>query len=179
MRLLFFNRKKEKLSSYLDEAIYGANDGIVTTFAVVSGASGAMLGVSTIIIMGVANLIADGFSMGASRYISIKTYDDVKNANSIWKTHSQNAFKRSLVTFASFVFAGIIPLLPFLFSFSVENNFIISSASSGITFFIIGGARSFVTKRNFFISGFEMLAIGGVAATIAYFAGFITQVFIG
>ncbi len=179
MRLWFFGKKKENISSYLGEAVYGANDGIVTTFAVVSGASGATLGINAVIIMGIANLIADGFSMGASSYISIKTHDDVKNVNSFWKVSSPNAFKRSLVTFISFVIAGIIPLIPFFISYSEKNSFIISSISSGVTFFVVGGARSFATKRNFFVSGIEMLVIGGTAATIAYVVGFIASVIIG
>jgi VIT1/CCC1 family predicted Fe2+/Mn2+ transporter len=54
---------------YLRDAVYGAIDGAVTTFAVVAGASGASLGDTIVVIMGVANLIADGFSMGVSNYL--------------------------------------------------------------------------------------------------------------
>jgi VIT1/CCC1 family predicted Fe2+/Mn2+ transporter len=42
--------------------VYGGLDGIVTTFAVVSGVAGAELGVHVVLIMGLANLFADGFS---------------------------------------------------------------------------------------------------------------------
>ena len=55
--------------SYLHDFIYGAVDGAVTTFAVVSGVAGADLGASVVIILGGANLIADGFSMAASNYL--------------------------------------------------------------------------------------------------------------
>jgi VIT1/CCC1 family predicted Fe2+/Mn2+ transporter len=53
---------------YLRDFIYGAIDGIVTTFAVVAGAAGAGLSSRVVIILGVANLIADGFSMSVSNY---------------------------------------------------------------------------------------------------------------
>lgn len=53
---------------YLRDFIYGAVDGIVTTFAVVAGAAGAGLESRVVIILGVANLIADGFSMSVSNY---------------------------------------------------------------------------------------------------------------
>lgn len=53
---------------YLRDFIYGAIDGIVTTFAVVAGAAGAGLESRVVIILGVANLIADGFSMSVSNY---------------------------------------------------------------------------------------------------------------
>ncbi len=53
---------------YLRDFIYGAIDGIVTTFAVVAGAAGAGLTSRVVIILGVANLVADGFSMSVSNY---------------------------------------------------------------------------------------------------------------
>ena len=55
--------------SYLSDFIYGAIDGAVTTFAVVAGAAGADLDESVVIILGGANLIADGFSMGVSNFL--------------------------------------------------------------------------------------------------------------
>ncbi len=58
--------------SYLKDFIYGAIDGTVTTFAVVSGVVGANLSSKVIIILGLSNLIADGFSMAISNYIGTK-----------------------------------------------------------------------------------------------------------
>lgn len=58
---------------YLGEMVYGGLDGIVTTFAVVSGVAGAQLGTSVILIMGLANLLADGFSMATGAYLSAKS----------------------------------------------------------------------------------------------------------
>ena len=55
--------------SYLSDFIYGAIDGIVTTFAVVAGAAGAGLEDRVVIILGAANLIADGFSMSVSNLL--------------------------------------------------------------------------------------------------------------
>lgn len=53
---------------YLRDWIYGGIDGTVTTFAVVAGAIGADLSARVVIILGVANLLADGFSMAAANY---------------------------------------------------------------------------------------------------------------
>jgi vacuolar iron transporter family protein len=55
--------------SYLRDFIYGAIDGIVTTFAVVAGAAGAGLETRIVVILGTANLIADGFSMSVSNFL--------------------------------------------------------------------------------------------------------------
>mgnify|MGYP006201073141 CR=1 FL=1 len=70
----------ELLRHYLRELVYGANDGIITTFAVVSGVAGASLDARTVLILGAANLLADGFSMGASNYLSIRSDEAVFEA---------------------------------------------------------------------------------------------------
>ena len=54
---------------YLGDAVYGALDGIVTTFAVVAGVVGAGLSSGVILIMGFANLLGDGISMAAGNYL--------------------------------------------------------------------------------------------------------------
>ncbi len=58
--------------SYLRDFVYGAIDGCVTTFAVVSGAIGAGLSSGVVIVLGFANLLADGFSMAVSNYLGTK-----------------------------------------------------------------------------------------------------------
>lgn len=62
--------------SYLGDFIYGAIDGTVTTFAVVAGAAGAGLGPAVVIILGVSNLVADGFSMAVSNYLGTRAEED-------------------------------------------------------------------------------------------------------
>jgi VIT1/CCC1 family predicted Fe2+/Mn2+ transporter len=62
-------RLRRPRGSYLRDFVYGAVDGTVTTFAVVAGAAGAGLASTIVIILGTANLIADGFSMAVSNYL--------------------------------------------------------------------------------------------------------------
>ncbi len=65
-----------KFEGYLGEFVYGGIDGCVTTFAVVAGAVGAGLDSSVIIILGFANLLADGFAMSIGAYLSSKSEKD-------------------------------------------------------------------------------------------------------
>lgn len=65
-----------KFESYLGEFVYGGIDGCVTTFAVVAGAVGAGLSSTVIIILGFANLLADGFAMSVGAYLSSKSERD-------------------------------------------------------------------------------------------------------
>lgn len=59
--------------SYEKDAVMGAIDGAVTTFAIVSGVAGAGLSSGVVIILGIANLLADGFSMAVSNYLATRT----------------------------------------------------------------------------------------------------------
>ncbi len=65
--------------SYLRDFIYGAIDGAVTTFAVVCGVQGAGLSVGVVVILGVANLIADGFSMAASNFLGTRVEEQLRH----------------------------------------------------------------------------------------------------
>ncbi|HKK50270.1 MAG TPA: VIT1/CCC1 transporter family protein [Myxococcota bacterium] len=58
--------------SYLREWVYGSIDGVVTTFAIVAGVTGASLSPMVVVILGVANLVGDGFSMAASAFSSTR-----------------------------------------------------------------------------------------------------------
>lgn len=168
--------RRGPFSNYLDEAVYGANDGIITTFAVVSGATGATLGTEVIVILGVANLVADGFSMGASNFLSIRTEGDVRKVQGLRvraEDRTPEALRRSFVTFSAFVIAGLIPILPFLNGAVEGREFLVSAVGAGFAFFFIGGIRTIVTKRGFLRSGIEMLLVGGIAASLAYGVGYV------
>jgi VIT1/CCC1 family predicted Fe2+/Mn2+ transporter len=69
-KIFFFSR------DYIAEFVYGGIDGAITTFAVVAGATGAGLETSVVVILGFANLIADGFSMSVGNYFSSKAEKD-------------------------------------------------------------------------------------------------------
>ncbi len=58
--------------SYLRDFVYGGIDGAVTTFAVVSGVAGAELSAGVVIVLGMANLVGDGFSMAASNFVGTR-----------------------------------------------------------------------------------------------------------
>lgn len=60
-------------ASYLRDLVFGGIDGAVTTFAIAAGAVGADLSARIVLILGAANLLADGFSMAAANYSSTRT----------------------------------------------------------------------------------------------------------
>lgn len=68
--------KHVRAGRYLKDVVYAANDGIVTTFAVVAATVGGSLSPLTILIVGIANLFADGFSMASGDYLGSKSEAD-------------------------------------------------------------------------------------------------------
>ena len=84
---------RERLSadpsmSYPRDWIYGGIDGAITTFAIVAGAVGGALGERVILILGVANVVADGLSMAAANYVGSKAEaDDEKRLRAIEAKH--------------------------------------------------------------------------------------------
>lgn len=166
--------------------VYGGMDGIITTFAVVSGVAGAGLNPAIALIMGFANLIADGISMGIGDYSSTRAEDEYnnkdKNSQSI-KNNRKEARKKGLITFISFLCFGFIPLLSFVVLLIFPNlsydQFVASIILTAITLFILGAYKARITKTNTIKSGLTTLGIGGIAAVAAYIVGKLLASLIG
>lgn len=78
--------------SYVRDWIYGGIDGSVTTFAIVSGVVGAELSPMVILVLGFANLVADGFSMAASNYMGTRAeQEDLKHLEAVEYRHIEVA----------------------------------------------------------------------------------------
>ncbi|MBI2452165.1 VIT1/CCC1 transporter family protein [Candidatus Pacearchaeota archaeon] len=171
--------KKSSEKKYLAEFVYGSVDGVITTFAVVTGAIGASLSSAIVLILGLANLFADGFSMAISNYLSIKSQKDLDSKHPHKHFHLKNPKKTAFVTFISFVLIGFIPLLSFVLSFFspslIPFQFKISIVLTAIAFLIIGALKSKVVGKHYLKSSFETLFIGSLAALIAFFVGYLLR----
>lgn len=149
------------------DIVYGSMDGVITTLAIIAGTVGAKLPVQTIVILGLANIFADGFSMGISSYLSAKTQQ------------SHNPIKRGFVTLLSFIIIGLIPLSAFIFAYLTDKNpqdmYPYAYILTAIAFFLIGVIKSKHTGENAIKSGLTTTAIGGLGAFIAYSIGYLLR----
>lgn len=210
--------------SYLRDWVYGGIDGTVTTFAIMAGVVGASLSPTVVIILGVANLLADGFSMAAGNYTGTRAERDeyeklrrmeerhiefapegereeirqifkakgfegealesavnvITKHRKSWidtmmtEEHGMPTVVRSPVraafyTFAAFVLCGAVPLIPYVLMLSTPE--LPSAIMTGVTFFAIGSLRSYWSPAPWWRAGLETLAIGMLAASVAYFIG--------
>lgn len=159
---------EQGIGHYLRDLVYGANDGIITTLAVVAGVSGAALAPKVAVILGLANLLADGFSMGASNYLGMKSELERQRA----KVDIQQPLSHGLATFLAFVVAGGVPLLGYALAPAWGTQpFPAALVVAGLTLATVGGARARFTDRGVVPSALEMVLIGGLAAAVAYAVG--------
>jgi VIT1/CCC1 family predicted Fe2+/Mn2+ transporter len=156
---------------HIGDLVFGANDGIVTTFAVVSGAAGAALPPRVAVILGVANLMADGIAMGAGNYLGMRSEQDYqRSVQGMVREGRLHALGHGAAIFLAFVAAGSVPLLPFLF-LPGGPMFLESCIATGMALFAVGSLRTLVTRAWWFVSGLEMLLVGSAAAGAAYLVG--------
>jgi VIT1/CCC1 family predicted Fe2+/Mn2+ transporter len=155
---------------YVRDVVYGANDGVITTFAVVAGVTGGTLSPVAVLVLGVANLLADGLSMGVGNYLGIRSDERVREAQ---RLPEQEAFpiRHGLATFLAFVAAGAVPLLPYVFSGLTTNLFATSTVLSLAVLFVVGAARARVGTGSWWANGLEMLVLGVIVGAAAYYAG--------
>jgi vacuolar iron transporter family protein len=158
-------RLRRVAGHYLPDLVYGANDGIITTFAVVSGVVGASLANSVVVILGLANLVADGLSMGASNYLARRSTAEHE------LVERREAGRHGLATTGGFVVAGVLPLAAYLLPFSDGIRFPLAVGIAVGALFGVGAARTLVTRRGLLRSGAEMLVVGSAAGAVAYAIG--------
>lgn len=166
------------IENNLREFVYGGMDGAVTTFAVVTGAAGANLSVSVILILGFANVLADGFSMAVGSYLSEKSEQDlsVHKGDSTREDH-ESPMRASIATFLSFVLVGFIPLsvytADYIFDLGLETNdaLIYSVILTLVAFGLIGLLRARITKIPKSKAVMESLGLGLAAAVISFVVG--------
>lgn len=228
------NSKRVRLTKYLPEFVYGGIDGLVTTFAVVAGATGANLDLRVVLILGFANLFADGFSMSVGAFMASKAehdsyaknlaleYREIDNLRErevqeirdiyiakwfegelleqvvakiiedkdrrvdvmmkeeLWLSlPDKKPFSIALSTFTAFVIIGFIPLLTYVIASAWHLDasllFPISITLTALGFVVIGWMKSYVNETNKRRSVIETVLLGGLAATVAYYVGFVLE----
>jgi VIT1/CCC1 family predicted Fe2+/Mn2+ transporter len=220
--------------SYLRDLVYGAVDGTVTTFAVVSGVAGAQLAPRIVVVMGLANVVADGFSMAIGNFLATRAErqltqrarrmeeqhvdrvptgereevrqiyagkgfagDDLERAVTVitsdrrrWvetmlreelglSTEGPSPARAAVATFAAFIVAGFVPLLPFIAEFvhgpGRFEPFRFSVAMTALAFFAIGMLKSRFVEQPWYRGGLEVLGVGGGAAMLSYGVGLLMK----
>lgn len=202
----------------------------MTTFAVVAGVQGAGLNASVVLILGGANLLADGFSMAVSNFLGLRAerqqlerarreeerhvslvpegereeirqifaakgfeggdlervVDVITADRDLWVSTmlseelglggtAPSPLRAGATTLLAFVAIGSFPLAAFVADAvspgGLEHAFVWSAAMTAAAFFTVGSLKARFVEQAWWRAGLETLAIGGIAAVLAYAAG--------
>lgn len=221
------------LAEFMRQIVYGGNDGIVTTFAIVAGFAGAgadgaaQIGGIAVLLFGIANLLADGTAMGLGEFLSARSEQDVYRAARSKELYEikhnpemeraetleilaergmteqdaqdmtailernpdfmadfmmsyeiglsdpmdDNPIANGLVTFASFIVFGVVPLIPYFILPAEPSTFPISVAATFGALVALGLLRYSATRESLIRAVGETVLVGGVCAAVAYAVG--------
>lgn len=170
----------KKIEENLREFVYGGMDGAVTTFAVVTGAAGAGFSDKVILVLGLANVVADGFSMAVGAYLSDKADQQLAMKKGTKDSDIESPLGASIATFVSFLMIGLVPLSIYIVNYVFkldlgESALTYSIILTLLAFAIVGYLRAVVTKISTTRSVIESLGLGVAAAVISYTLGTVLE----
>jgi VIT1/CCC1 family predicted Fe2+/Mn2+ transporter len=161
---------------YLRDLVYGALDGAITTMAVVAGTAGAHLSPRIGVILGLANLVGDGLSMGASNYLGLKS--ELEQAGR--SVAEEAPWRHGLATFAAFVVVGSLPLMGYVVGPLLDISILAAAGVlAALALLLTGAARAPFVRRPMGRSAGEMLLVGAAAGGAAYAVGALASRFLG
>lgn len=227
----------QKAGEYVKSVVLGGLDGIVTTFAVVSGARGGGLGLDVILVLGFSSILADALSMGIGDGLSRKAEEEYalaerdrenwemehypegeiqemiqiftqkgmtsEDAEVVMRKYGEYPdlfvdfmmhfeldlqvptggyygwVKNGFVTFCSFLFFGVFPLLAYVVLYkttiSEEGLFTISCIVSAVMFFLLGAFKTKFSNKRWYLGGLEIFFMGSGTAAVSYGVGYLVE----
>lgn len=166
------SRPNRGLGHYLRDIVYGASDGVITTTAVIAGVAGAAFDARVGLVLGLANLVADGLSMGASNYLGLKSELEQMGA----RVDLEQPWRHGLATALAFVLAGAVPLLSYAATgWTRELQLGLALALAALVLTFVGAARARFVPRSPLSCALEMLIVTGGASAAAYLLGLLVE----
>lgn len=150
---------------YLQSAMFGINDALVSTTGVIVGVSTGVDSKQVVILAGVVTILVEALSMGSGQYLSSKSAHQLSNKKDI-----KVPIYSGIIMFFAYFLAGLIPLLSIvLFPMSIARNVAIISALTALV--ALGYVKGKIVKVSPIKSALEVLIIGGVATIIGVIVG--------
>ena len=155
---------------YLQSAMFGFNDALVSTTGVIVGISTGTGNKQVVILAGVVTILVEALSMGSGQYLSSKSAHQLDRSDSF-----KVPLISGLIMFGAYFLAGLVPLLSIIiFPMSYSRDIAIVAALSGLL--VLGYAKGRIVKVPPIRSAMEVLIIGGITTAIGIIAGNIFSV---
>ena len=151
--------------NYLQSAIFGINDALVSTTGVIVGVSAGTGDKSVIILAGVVTILVEAISMGSGQYISLKSAREYEKSGGL-----RVPIISGIIMFFGYIVGGLVPLIPILL-LPVEQSRIAAIVGALIGLAILGVVKAKLVKASPLKSALEVVIIGGIATAIGLIAG--------
>lgn len=152
-------------TEYLQSAMFGFNDALVSTTGVIVGVSTGTNNKEIVILAGIVTILVEALSMGTGQYLSSKSAHQLANDKNIG--HSAIS---GLIMFGAYFLAGLVPLLPIII-FPIEYSREVTIVAALLGLFILGYFKGKIVKVSPLKSAMEIFVIGGLATLVGLAAG--------
>lgn len=152
-------------TEYLQSAMFGFNDALVSTTGVIVGISAGTGSKKVVILAGVVTILVEALSMGAGQYLSSKSAHQFNK-----ETSSRSSIFSGLIMLFAYFLAGLVPLLSIVF-FPIEYSAVIAVVAALTCLLVLGYVKGKIVKVSPLRSALEVFIIGGIATAIGIIAG--------
>lgn len=158
--------KKIKHHEYIRSVLFGVEDSLVSTTGLLVGISMGTDDKNLILLAGLVAIVIEAVSMGAGEYLS----DEMVGELDKLKRNKENPLISGAFMFTSYLLAGLVPLLPFVF-FDFPLSIVFSVICSLSTLFLMGYIKGKIIHVRPLQSGFKILFVGGLATLLGLCVG--------
>jgi VIT1/CCC1 family predicted Fe2+/Mn2+ transporter len=116
--------------------------------------------------------------MAVGNYLSIRAHESVLETEGLPEEEA-SPFRHGAATFAAFVVAGAVPLLPYAIPWAAFNRLEVSMTLTLVELFAVGAARALIANVRWWRAGLEMLLLGAIVAAVAYGSGAAVAAMVG
>lgn len=161
--MLVMMKKIQK--EYLQSAMFGFNDALVSTTGVIVGVSTGVSNKDVVILAGVVTMLVEALSMGSGQYLSSKSAHQLDKTDTV-----KMPLISGIIMFVAYFLAGLVPLLAIIFT-PMEYGRTIAIVAALVFLLILGYAKGKIVGVSPVRSALEVFVIGGLATVIGIVVG--------
>ncbi len=150
---------------YLQSAMFGFNDALVSTTGVIVGISTGTGNKQVVILAGFVTILVEALSMGTGQYLSSKSVHQMSKNKSF-----TTSVTSGVIMFCAYFLAGLVPLVP-IFLFPIEWSRFVAVGAAMVGLFILGYFKGKFVKVSPIRSALEISIIGGLATAAGIIVG--------
>lgn len=157
--------------AYLRSAIFGLEDGLVSTTGTVVGIATGIADKQVVVLAGLVVVAVEALSMAAGQYLSEKSSHQLEKGSA----EMSILIKGALIMFFTYILGGLVPILPILL-LPLSSALINAVIFALIGLFAVGYLAGKIVKVNPFYNAIEMLIIGGAATLLGVVVGYLLKI---